>query len=201
MRVRLFRSVMIGAAMVLSGPTLAAADVSGGPKNVVMVVNEADDSTRSSARVAFSSDHDRFVHEENVAVARASCTDCRTAAVAIQLVLKDGQVVSDQPRNAAVAVNTACTACVTFAYARQWVQPTDHPVIISVGARARLQELEQQVDEVAQSVQSAETVDDLVVLEEALDALADQMIDVLEQEIGASTHPGWEHRNVQRAAA
>jgi putative peptide zinc metalloprotease protein len=57
----------------------------------------------------------------NEAYALASCTDCRTVAVAFQVVLLVGSVDVVVPQNLSVAVNYACVECVTYALATQLV--------------------------------------------------------------------------------
>ena len=57
----------------------------------------------------------------NEAYALASCRDCRTVAVAFQVVLLVGSVDVVVPQNLAAAVNYACVECVTYALATQLV--------------------------------------------------------------------------------
>jgi len=57
----------------------------------------------------------------NEAYALASCQDCRTVAVAFQVVLLVGSVDVVVPQNLAAAVNYACIECVTYALATQLV--------------------------------------------------------------------------------
>jgi putative peptide zinc metalloprotease protein len=68
------------------------------------------------------------VDNGNAAVAFASCTDCETVAVSIQVVLmmNDPSVVT--PTNLAIAINQECTLCVTLASAYQVILTTDGPV-------------------------------------------------------------------------
>jgi putative peptide zinc metalloprotease protein len=64
----------------------------------------------------------------NEAYALASCRDCRTVAVAFQVVLLVGSVDVVVPQNLAVAVNYACVECVTHALATQLVVTVDGPL-------------------------------------------------------------------------
>jgi putative peptide zinc metalloprotease protein len=68
------------------------------------------------------------VDNGNAAVAYASCTDCQTVAVSIQVVLlmNDPSVVT--PTNLAIAINEECTLCETLASAYQVILSTDGPV-------------------------------------------------------------------------
>jgi putative peptide zinc metalloprotease protein len=58
---------------------------------------------------------------KNEAYAFASCTGCRTVAVAFQVVLVAGQVDVVVPQNLSGALNYACVRCVTQALATQLV--------------------------------------------------------------------------------
>jgi len=58
---------------------------------------------------------------KNEAYAFASCTDCRTVAVAFQVVLVAGDVDVVVPQNLSGALNYACVRCVTQAIATQLV--------------------------------------------------------------------------------
>ncbi len=81
------------------------------------------------------------VEETNTAVAYSSCANCRTVAIAIQIVLVMGDVTSATPQNVAVAVNENCTACETFAAAYQFVLSTGGPVRFTKEARRELHEI------------------------------------------------------------
>ena len=89
----------------------------------------------------------------NEAYALASCTDCRTVAVAFQVVLLVGSVDVVVPQNLAAAVNYACVECVTYALATQLVVSLDGPLSES-GARdlaaiwAELAEFGEQIEDV-----------------------------------------------------
>jgi putative peptide zinc metalloprotease protein len=64
----------------------------------------------------------------NEAYALASCRDCRTVAVAFQVVLLVGSVDVVVPQNLAAAVNYACVECVTYALAAQLVVSLEGPL-------------------------------------------------------------------------
>lgn len=65
---------------------------------------------------------------KNEAYAFASCTDCRTVAVAFQVVLVVGQVDVVVPQNLSGALNYACVRCVTQALATQLVVSIPGPL-------------------------------------------------------------------------
>ena len=81
------------------------------------------------------------VDEGNAAVAFASCTDCQTVAIAIQLVLvmSDPSVVT--PENLALAYNSQCSLCDTLASAYQLVLTTGGPVRFTPEGSRRLAEI------------------------------------------------------------
>ncbi|MGY1808352.1 hypothetical protein ACI8AF_13360 [Blastococcus sp. SYSU D00669] len=64
----------------------------------------------------------------NEAFAAASCTGCRTVAVAFQVVVLVGSVDVVVPQNLATAVNYACVECVTAALATQLVVSVPGPL-------------------------------------------------------------------------
>jgi putative peptide zinc metalloprotease protein len=64
----------------------------------------------------------------NEAYAAASCRDCRTVAVAFQVVLLVGSVDVVVPQNLSTAVNYACLECVTYALATQLVVTVPGPL-------------------------------------------------------------------------
>lgn len=68
------------------------------------------------------------VDEGNAAVAAASCTGCRTVAVAIEVLLVNGDASVISPTNEAIALNVDCSDCETLAAAYQYVLFGDDPV-------------------------------------------------------------------------
>jgi putative peptide zinc metalloprotease protein len=92
-----------------------------GPDNVAVAINEKDGSSlfKLSFTVLRISGDD--VAPSNVAVAVGSCSNCRTVAIALQvvLVLDDPSTIS--PLNMAIAINENCLQCLTAAAAYQLV--------------------------------------------------------------------------------
>jgi putative peptide zinc metalloprotease protein len=60
------------------------------------------------------------VDQTNAAVAYSSCTQCRTIAISIQILLVEGPATRFTPTNAAVAVNDQCDLCDSMALAYQF---------------------------------------------------------------------------------
>src|SRR5581483_2930438 len=75
------------------------------------------------------------VANQNIALAYASCTSCKTVAIAFQVVLITGDPSTVTPVNEAVAVNYQCTLCSTMAEAVQFVVSTPGPVTFTAEGR------------------------------------------------------------------
>jgi putative peptide zinc metalloprotease protein len=60
------------------------------------------------------------VDQTNAAVAYSSCTQCRTIAISIQILLVEGPATQFTPTNAAIAVNDQCNLCDSMALAYQF---------------------------------------------------------------------------------
>ncbi|WP_392544051.1 hypothetical protein [Oryzobacter telluris] len=107
--------------------------------NQALSVNTTDGSTQYDVALALVwADGDRVLNT-NEAYAFASCTGCRTVAVAFQVVLISGQADVVVPQNLSGAVNYACVECLTFALATQLVVTV--PGELDAAARARLEEV------------------------------------------------------------
>jgi putative peptide zinc metalloprotease protein len=107
--------------------------------NQALAVNTEDGSTVYDVAFALVWADDGSVLNANEAYAFASCRDCRTVAVAFQVVLAVGQTNVAVPQNLSGALNYSCVECVTYALAKQLVVTL--PEGLSDEARARLEEL------------------------------------------------------------
>ena len=97
----------------------------GGGKNIVKVTNRTDNRLIVRGRVDFNRIPAQKVAPVNAAIAVSSCTGCQTYAVALQINLYQRGASFVAPQNGAVAVNAACTHCVTVARAVQYAIPVD----------------------------------------------------------------------------
>jgi putative peptide zinc metalloprotease protein len=115
---------------VLVTPTTAyaAPDVRA-DDNVSVAVNDKDGSSVFKLAFSIARVSGDVVDSSNVAVAYASCTDCQTVAIAIQVVLVTGDPSVVTPENVAIAINDACNLCDTLASAYQ--------IVLGNGARVR----------------------------------------------------------------
>jgi putative peptide zinc metalloprotease protein len=105
--------------------------------NQALAVNTEDGSVSYDVSFALVWADEDAVLNRNEAYALASCRDCRTVAVAFQVVLVVGSVDVVVPQNLAAAVNYACMECVTYALATQLVVSVPGPL-----GDAGMQELE-----------------------------------------------------------
>jgi putative peptide zinc metalloprotease protein len=84
---------------------------------------------------------DSDVDAQNAAVAYASCSDCRTVAASIQVVLAMGDVDTATPENVSIAINDQCSECETLAAAYQYVFGTGEPMKFTAEGNRRLADI------------------------------------------------------------
>jgi putative peptide zinc metalloprotease protein len=154
------------ALLVALGPAPALGQLdepSGGDTNQAVAVNTEDGA--SVFRLAFSIRHvtDGVVDQQNLAYAYASCTDCKTVALAFQVVIVVGGANYVAPVNQSAAVNDQCAECLTFASATQIVVGVDGPVVLTpegrqrlAALRRRMAELEARLDQLSAAQLAAE---------------------------------------------
>jgi hypothetical protein len=137
----------------LAAPGLAHADQSTpgnntdcGTANCAVAINQTDNS--SLFAFAFEIRHvlGDVVDQENAAVAISSCTSCQTTAIAIQIVLVEGNATTVSPQNAAAAANDNCTLCDTFASAYQFVVGTNGPVRFTHSGWKELHDIRKEIE-------------------------------------------------------
>lgn len=90
---------------------------------------------------------DSDVDAQNAAVAYASCTDCRTVAASIQVVLAMGDVDSATPENVSIAINDQCSECETLAAAYQYVFGTGEPMKFTAEGNRKLADIRHRLHE------------------------------------------------------
>jgi putative peptide zinc metalloprotease protein len=155
------------------------ADSGGGGGNVnneVVIVNQTDGRSAERAGFGFARVTGGDVTNTNSAAAVASCADCRTIAVAVQAVLVMGDSDNIAPVNQAVAINTGCTRCDTYALAYQYVVSTDGIVRFTSAGQQRLAALRAQVSDLVSSELG------FLEMEVEIDALVEQMWQVVDEE-------------------
>jgi hypothetical protein len=98
-----------------------------GTGSVVRLRNKQDGRMRIRGNVELNRIHGPKVTPKNGAVSWASCTDCQTVTVALQLNLYKPTATWVAPVNEAVAFNYECTRCATVAVAIQYALPVEDP--------------------------------------------------------------------------
>lgn len=140
-------AITLGLALVLAaGPPVSAAGAQGGGgDNTAVAVNTKDGS--DVFRLAFHINRvaSDTVDSANAAVAFASCSDCQTVAIAIQVVLIMSDATEVTPENVAIAINQECSECDTLASAYQLVLTTGGPVKLTPEGRRRISEIRRQL--------------------------------------------------------
>jgi len=170
--------VSIVASLTLAGaPRALAGDVGAGANNVVYVRNLVTGAVLTRARTSVAHDPGPTVANDNEALAYASCTDCRTVAAAVQVVLVEGPTTDFRPTNVAVALNENCLRCATFAFARQVVLSPGTHVEIGEAAEEQIEGIQARIRAVAAS---SESFPDMTV---DLDGLTEQLVAVVQGEV------------------
>jgi putative peptide zinc metalloprotease protein len=114
----------------------------GGPSNIVIAVNHTDGRLAIKADLKVNREPGMVAAPQNFAFATASCTDCRTIAVALQLNFANRHAPYSAPQNAAVAVNGSCLRCATIALAYQFVYAVDDPTQLPEGLSESMRDLD-----------------------------------------------------------
>jgi putative peptide zinc metalloprotease protein len=148
-------------ALVAHAAALAAPAGAQSQDNTAVAVNKKDG--KSVFKLAFSVKKvTGDVDAANTAVAYASCTDCKTVAAAIQVVLvSDPGAVT--PENTAIAINYECSECETLAAAYQFVYGDGQELAFTKEGKQRLHDLKKRFQDLKHR-------DDLT-----LDQLADEI--------------------------
>jgi putative peptide zinc metalloprotease protein len=132
---RLLTILIAVAVTALAAPVAAAQD------NRAEAVNTEDEALVFDLAFDLHRAMDRVVDESNTAFAYASCEQCRTIAIAFQIVLAMDAASTVAPVNLAVAVNEECTECETLAFAYQLVLSGDERVRLTGEGRARIMQI------------------------------------------------------------
>ena len=167
------------AALVLgaSAGTLPAIAAEGDTSAVA--VNTKDGSTLF--RFAFSVRQilGNVVDQSNTAVAYASCTECRTVAISVQVLLVSGSPDTVTPTNLALALNDGCTECQTLASAYQFVFGTGDDLRFTAEGRKQIAEIRRRFQELRRQGDSLS----LEEIQKQADALAGELRTILASEV------------------
>lgn len=120
----------------------------------------------------------------NAAVAYASCTDCQTIALAIQVVLISGYDSGTvAPENLALTINESCSLCDTLASAYQFVLTAEGNLRFTAEGNQALAEIRKALLDLRDSgLTGAE-------IQAEVDALMEQLADVLANELVVAGPP------------
>jgi putative peptide zinc metalloprotease protein len=158
-------------------PSPVAGGSSAGGDTAAVAINTKDGFDVFRLAFAVKRSMGDVVDTTNAAVAFASCADCQTVAVSIQVVLmmNDPSVVT--PTNLAIAINQGCTLCETLASAYQVILTTDGPVHFTPDGYRELAAIRRELLEIRHAGLSIEEI------VARLDELMDRFLRVLSDEI------------------
>ncbi len=187
--------IIVGVTAVVVGFAPQAYAAGGGPANPVVVHDVVDGAQMTRARTQVQEVDGPTAAPQNMASAYASCTDCRTVATAVQVIIVVGAPQDVEPANAAVAVNDQCVRCETFAYANQVLVPADHEVALSASTQATIAEIRQRI---ADATSSPEPFDQMSA---ELDGLVQQLVAAVQADVNAAAVSAPQRHRVERTAA
>jgi len=119
-----------------------------GGNNIVQVQNYQEGRMRVRGRVRLVHLHGPSAAPVNAAYALASCTDCQTFAVALEIALVSPNATDVRPENHAIARNVDCTRCATVARALQYVVTVDDPEEVPNNIQRLLRDMEREIQAV-----------------------------------------------------
>jgi putative peptide zinc metalloprotease protein len=180
---------LLAAGLGAGKPEAARAD---GGDNTAVAINTTDGSRL--AKIAFAIRHvaGDVVDEQNAAVAYASCTDCQTLAIAIEIVLVEGSPSVVTPTNVAIAINESCTLCTTAALAYQFVVGTGEPVKFTAAGLRELAQIRAELEALRVAFEKGAIT--LEQLKARVDVLAYRIKHVLETELEPINEPATQNK-------
>ena len=160
--------------------TVDGSTIGGSGDNVAVAISTKDGSSRFKVSFRIVRTTDDVIDSGNIAFAFASCEQCRSVAIAFQVVLVGGEPSTVIPENYAIALNFECIDCETLASAYQFVLGTDGNVHFSAEGNRVLSEIRRAIQSLASSDLPVEE------LQAELDLLAADLRQVLAEELVAS---------------
>jgi putative peptide zinc metalloprotease protein len=151
--------------------------------NAALAINTKDDTYRWKRAFRVTRVSDTTVDSANVAWAQSSCERCRTAAVAVQIVLITGDADTVTPANLAFAINQECDTCATYAGAWQFVVTTGQPVHFTEAGSAKIEQIKEDLKVLLEGATFGPTFEEIDAFNQQVDALVSQLDAVLETEI------------------
>src|SRR5947207_10405244 len=136
------RTLVLLAALLGALAFFVGTSGAGGGNNIVVVENSTDGQTLVQASTQVIPVPMDAVTAGNVAVAiNTACVGCHSTAVAVQILIVVGSPPYFAPQNGAGAANGGCDSCGAFAFARQHSIQTNRQPVLGGAARARIDEL------------------------------------------------------------
>lgn len=118
--------LLLALLLALVAPGSAAAQ---GGDTTAIAINTKDNSSLFKFAFAIKKVTGEVVDNTNAAIAYASCENCRTTAISIQIVLVSSRPGTVVPENFAISINENCTLCQTFSTAFQFVIGVEDPSV------------------------------------------------------------------------
>ena len=169
------------AALALAAPAPATAQGLGEVERLgdAVAINTRDGSSifRLAFHIARTSKD--VVDDTNMAIAFASCAECQTVAISIQVVLATGDPSVVTPENTALALNVECTLCDTLATAYQFVLGVETGVHFTPEGYRELAEIRLALQRLRDAGLSGPEI------QAEVDALMDRLAGVLQNELVA----------------
>ena len=169
--VRAAIAAVIGTVLLWATPPAHAAE--GGKDNKAIAVNKKDSSSEIKASFQITDLKGDVIDPTNTAFAFASCANCNTYAVAIQVALVHGTPQVFTPVNQAWAFNYECTNCTTVADAYQFVTSVPEGAVFTKEGDKELKDLRKQVGDLKHGNLTPYELHD------AVGGIVDQVRDVL----------------------
>lgn len=180
------RISLLVAAVVVAGSLGAPAALAQTPQgdNVASEINTKDNSNVFDLSFNIRRVMAGAVDIDNAAVAVGSCQDCRTIAVAIQVVLifSDPDVVTTD--NLALAMNVECSSCETMALAYQYVLTTGGPVHFTAEGNKAINDILRQISDIGSNEELS-----LEEIATQIDVLVEELYAIVDTELVAAGAP------------
>jgi putative peptide zinc metalloprotease protein len=167
----------------LLGLGLVTATPAGAGDNAAIAINTKDGGTVFKVAFAIRRVMSGVVDQSNGAVAYASCTDCTTVAIAIEVVLVESNPTVVTPTNIAFAYNEFCSLCLTVADAYQFVLGTGGTVHFDAEGNRTLAEIKNELERLKHETLT------LAELQARLESMIARLQDVLANHLAPTGKP------------
>lgn len=176
-------TILLAGLMGLGLAGFASADDGSGSSgdNTAYATNNTNGATVVKTAFAIRHVMNGVVDQTNAAVAYASCTDCTTVAIAIEIVLVESSPTVVNPQNVAIAVNELCSLCVTVANALQFVVGTDGPVQFDEQGREALERIRHELDRIKDDLKDGRLT--LEQLQAKIESIRSRVRDILQNHL------------------